>query len=61
MHITVDGSMTVKEANELTARIVKKILQEVPEVAYALIHVCAERGKVIKATFDSVMRRIFGM
>ncbi len=61
MHITVDGSMTVKEADELTARIAKKILREVPEVAYILIHVCAERGKEIKATYDSVMRRIFRM
>ncbi len=61
MHITVDGSMTVKEADELTARIAKKILQEIPEVAYVLIHVCAEKGKEIKTTYDSVMRKIMRM
>ncbi len=61
MHVTVDGSMSVREADELTARIAKKILQEIPEVAYVLIHVCAERGKEFKTTYDSVMRRVFKM
>ncbi len=61
MHVTVDGSMSVREADELTARIAKKILQEIPEVAYVLIHVCAEKGKEFKTTYDSVMRRVFKM
>ncbi len=61
MHVTVDGSMSVREADELTARIAKKILQEIPEVAYVLIHVCAERGKEFKTTYDSVMKRVFKM
>ncbi len=61
MHVTVDGSMSVRDADELTARIAKKILQEIPEVAYVLIHVCAEKGKEFKTTYDSVMRRVFKM
>jgi len=61
MHITVDGSMSVREADELTARIAKKILQEIPEVAYVLIHVCAKRGREIKTAYDSVMRKVFRM
>ncbi len=58
MHVTVDGSMSVREADELTARIAKRILEEIPEVAYVLIHVCAERGKEIKTTYDSIMRKV---
>ncbi len=61
MHVTVDGSMSVREADDLTARIARKILQEIPEVAYVLIHVCAEKGKEFKTTYDSVMRRVFKM
>jgi len=58
MHITVDGNMSVRDADRLTARIAKKIVEEIPEVAYILIHVCAEKGDEIRTTYDSVMRRI---
>ncbi len=58
MHITVDGDMTVREADELTTRIAKRIVEKIPEVAYVLIHVCSEKGKDVKTTYDSVMRKV---
>ncbi len=58
MHITVRGDMTVREADELTRRIARKLMKEIPEIKYILIHVCAERGRFIRTTANSVMENL---
>ncbi|ADB57570.1 cation diffusion facilitator family transporter [Archaeoglobus profundus] len=61
MHVTVRGDMKVKEADELTKRIAKKLMENIPEISYVLIHVCAERGEIVKSTSNNVMRKVYDM
>ena len=58
MHVTVREDMTVKEADELTKKIARKLMEEIPEISYVLIHVCAERGEFVRATANSVMKKL---
>ena len=58
MHITVRGDMTVKEADDLTTKIAREIVKKIPDVAYVLIHVCAEKGDFVKSTYDLAMRKV---
>lgn len=58
MHVTVDEKMTVKEADELTKKIAKRLMEEIPEIKYVLIHVCAEKGRYVRATADHVMSKV---
>ena len=55
MHVTVDGSMSVREADDLTERIFDRLSSEVPEVEYATIHVCAEGKKRLRTTYDKIV------
>ncbi len=50
MHVTVDGSMSVKEADELTIQISSKIKDKIPEVDFVSIHVCSETSGKLKIT-----------
>jgi cation diffusion facilitator family transporter len=59
MHITVRGDMTVKEADELTTKIAREIIRRIPDVTYVLIHVCAEKGRFVKSTYDVAMRKVY--
>ncbi len=61
MHVTVREDMTVKEADELTTKIARRITDEIPDVAYVLIHVCAEKGKFVRSTYDKAMEKVKGM
>lgn len=58
MHIAVRGDMTVREADELTEEIAWKLRREMPEIAYAIIHVCAVGGDDLRTTYDKIMKRI---
>ena len=58
MHIAVRGDMTVREADELTEEIAWKLRKEMPEIAYAIIHVCAVGGEELRTTYDKIMKRI---
>lgn len=58
MHVTVDEKMTIKEADDLTKRIAKRLMCEIPEIKYVLIHVCAEKGRYVRATADHVMGKL---
>jgi len=57
MHVTVDGEMRVKDADQLTVRIMDSLLQNIPEIAYASIHVCAEGKERIRTTYNEVVGR----
>ncbi len=50
MHVTVDGNMSVKEADELTVKISSKIKNKIPEVDFVSIHVCSETSGKLKIT-----------
>ena len=57
MHVTVDGEMRVRDADQLTVRIMDSLLQSIPEIAYASIHVCAEGKERIRTTYHEVVGR----
>jgi len=58
MHIAVRGDMTVREADELTEEIARKLRKEMPEIAYAIIHVCSVGREDLRTTYDKIMGRI---
>lgn len=58
MHIAVRGDMTVREADELTEEITRKLRKEMPEIAYAIIHVCSVGRKDLRTTYDRIMGRM---
>ena len=45
MHVTVDGDMTIAEADELSYKIVDKLKEEIPEIKYVNVHFCPHHGK----------------
>ncbi|AEA48013.1 cation diffusion facilitator family transporter [Archaeoglobus veneficus] len=50
MHITVDGRMSVEEADKLSERLVQELRRKIPEIGYVNIHVCPHFGKHIRKT-----------
>jgi divalent metal cation (Fe/Co/Zn/Cd) transporter len=40
MHITVDGKMSVEEADDLSFKVAEKLKREIPEIGYVMVHVC---------------------
>ncbi|WP_457550488.1 cation diffusion facilitator family transporter [Archaeoglobus sp.] len=55
MHVTVKEDMTVKEADELSKRIARKLMEEIPEISYVLIHVCSKKKDSYRTTANSAM------
>ena len=45
MHITVDGNMSVNEADKLSERIADKLREEMSEIEYLTIHFCPHYGE----------------
>jgi cation diffusion facilitator family transporter len=45
MHVTIDGSMTVSEADELSTKIVERLKREVPEIKHVTVHFCPHEGE----------------
>ena len=45
MHVTVDGSMTVKEADKLSFEIARAVMDRHPEVKHVSIHFCPHHGE----------------
>ncbi len=58
MHVTVREDMTVKEADELTKKIAKVLMDKIPDIKYVLIHVCAEKGRYVRTTANRVMGKL---
>ncbi len=58
MHVVVDGDMSVREADLLTERIARKLKEEIPEIGYVIIHVCAEEKDRLKSTYEKIMKEI---
>ncbi len=58
MHVVVDGDMTVREADRLTEKIAKKMMENLPELGYVTIHVCAEEKDRLKSTYEKIMGEI---
>jgi len=45
MHITVDGKMSVDEADKLSEKIAEKLQKEMPEIEHLTIHFCPHYGE----------------
>jgi len=45
MHVTVDGSMTIDEADKLSLEIAQAIMDKHPEVKHVSIHFCPHKGE----------------
>ena len=45
MHITVDGKMSVNEADELSEKIENKLKKRMPQIKHVIVHVCPHHGK----------------
>lgn len=54
MHVTVDGSMTVNEADKLSFEIAQAIMDKHPEVKHVSIHFCPHRGRGEKYTLPKM-------
>lgn len=53
MHVTVDGEMKVRDADELSSKISQKIRRNLPEVEQISVHFCSESsGKLRKVEGD---------
>ena len=48
MHVTIDGNMTVAEADELSANIVERLKREIPEIKHVSVHFCPHHGEIRK-------------
>lgn len=45
MHVTIDGDMTIAEADELSYQIVDRLKKEIPEIRYVNVHFCPHHGE----------------
>ncbi|MEM2071131.1 MAG: cation diffusion facilitator family transporter [Archaeoglobaceae archaeon] len=44
IHVTVEGSMSIFEADKLSERIAEKLQKEYPNIKYVLVHFCPHMG-----------------
>ncbi len=45
LHVTVDGNMTINEADKLSVIIAEKLKKEIPEIKHVVIHFCPHIGE----------------
>jgi divalent metal cation (Fe/Co/Zn/Cd) transporter len=50
MHVTVDGKMSIEDADKLSERLAKELKSKIPEIGYVNIHMCPHHGKYRRAT-----------
>jgi len=63
MHVTIDGDMTIAEADKLSYQIVDKLKKELPEIKYVNVHFCPYHGerrkKIVIKVFSPSNTSIF--
>jgi len=50
MHVTVDGKMSVEEADKLSERLANELKRRIPEISYVNVHICPHYGKYKRTT-----------
>jgi len=50
MHVTVDGKMSVEEADKLSERLANELKRKIPEISYVNVHICPHYGKYRRTT-----------
>ncbi len=45
LHVTVDGSMSIDEADKLSEKIVKELKERIPEIKHVTVHFCPHTGE----------------